>query len=262
MKKQLSLTFALGLLLMGMGCGPTPPPPVTFRLDRPFSLKVGQSGETADVHGLSLHFVKVAADSRCPRNVECITAGQADVVLDLKMDAETKTVTLPFTLPNGTTNVTEFKGYTIRVVGVMPFKVKDKPILPEEYVITLNVIPTPPPAPKIKLGEDFTLKPGDRMEVEENATFAVRLDSVTSDSRCPADVKCIWAGRADCAVSLIQGESVEKGTVSTGDMSKGGKGEAVFGPYLLKIRTLEPTPKQGQTIPQKDYKATFVLTKQ
>lgn len=261
MKNLLFSFLALGAILCGLGCPAPVPAPVKFDLDRPFSLKMGQTGESNTVQGFTVKFEKVSADSRCPQGVECITAGHADIVLTLTKAGESQTLTLPFTLPNGTSNVTDFKGHTLRVVGVIPFKLKDKPIKPEEYSVALTVIETPPPAPKAKLGEDFTLALGEDIVVEDDLMYRIRFDSVAGDSRCPEGVQCIWAGRADCVFSLTRGDTTQQVTLSTGDLGKGGAGETRFGAYKITIKAVQPPKTQGPPTPQKDYKATLVLNK-
>lgn len=142
MKEIITLTGVLFAFLVLTGCPKPAPPPVKFSLKEAFGLKPGQTGECADVLGFTIKFEKIAADSRCPKGVECITAGKADVVLVLTKPSGSQTITLPFTLPNGTSNVTDFNGHTVRVVGVSPFKFKDKEIMPEDYVVTLLVLET------------------------------------------------------------------------------------------------------------------------
>lgn len=142
MKNSTVSLSSLCFLLVLFGCAKPIQPPVKFYLNRPFGLKVDQTGEFAENQGFTIKFDKVSSDSRCPKGVQCITAGKADIELTLGKDGAKQTVTLPFTLPNGTSNVTEFNGHTIRVVGVSPFKFKDKEIKPEDYVVTLLVLET------------------------------------------------------------------------------------------------------------------------
>mgnify|MGYP000272670523 CR=1 FL=1 len=262
MKKLLFSVLAYATFFICLGCPkPVPLPVVKFSIDRPFSLQVGQTGESKEVQGFTIKFEKVSADSRCPQGVECITAGKADVVLTLTKAGESQTLTLPFTLTNGTSNVTDFKGHTVRVLGVSPIKYKDKEIKPDEYNIMLSVTLTPLPAPTAKLGEAFTLGVGERIGIEGDLASTIRFDSVVGDSRCPEGVQCIWAGRADCVFSLTTGDQIQQVTLATGDLGKGGTGETKFGEYILKINAIAPPKKQGPPIPQKDYKATLMLMK-
>lgn len=140
-----NLFFALPALLAYFfiqSCANPAPAPLSFDLDRPFALKQGQTGTCSEVEGFSIRFDKVTADSRCPMGEKCITAGKADLELTLNKAGESAVVKLAFTLPNGTANVTEFKGHTIRVVGVTPFKMKDKEILPGDYSLAVQVTET------------------------------------------------------------------------------------------------------------------------
>ncbi|MBC7774405.1 MAG: hypothetical protein H7246_03120 [Phycisphaerae bacterium] len=260
MKNLLFSALALMACLFSLGCPKPAPVPVKFSVDRPFALQVGQTGECADVLGFNIKFEKVAADSRCPLGVECITAGKADVVLTLTKAGVSQTVTLPFTLPNGTSNVTDFKGHTVRVMGVSPMNVKDKEIKPEEYNILMSAMVTPPPLPQVKIGEDFSIGVGESIATSDDLSGIIRFDSVVGDSRCPEGVKCIWAGRADCVFSLTNGGQTQKVTLATGDLGQGGKGEVQFGTHTLKIKAIAPPKKQGSPIPQNEYKATLVLT--
>jgi len=258
--KNLLLSFlALAMLTVSLGCPKPAVLPVKFNLDRPFALQVGQTGEASDGQGFTIKFEKIAADSRCPGGVECITAGKADVVLILTKATESQTISLPFTLPNGTSNVTDFKGHTVRVLGVSPMKFKDKEIKPAEYSILLTVTETPPPAPQVRIGEDFTIGVGESIVTIDDLSGIIHFDSVVGDSRCPEGVQCIWAGRADCVFSLTSGGRTQQVSLAAGDMSRGGQAETKFGAYTLKIKAIEPLKKQTP-IPQKDYKATLVLT--
>lgn len=260
MKNLLFSALALVACFLSLGCPKPVPVPVKFSLDRPFGLQVGQTGESPDIQGFTIKFEKVAADSRCPIGVECITAGKADVLLTLTKAGESQTITLPFTLPNGTSNVTDYKGHTVRVLGVSPMKYKDKEIKPEEYNILLRVTETPPPLPQVKVGEDFTIGVGESIATSDDLSGIIRFDSVVGDSRCPEGVQCIWAGKADCVFSLTNGGQTQQVTLATGDLSQGGKGEAQFGAYTLRIKAIAPA-KMQVPIPQKEYKATLVLMK-
>lgn len=128
-----------------MACNSTPPPePVIFSLDRPFTLVIGQTGSFKKMPDFTVRFDKIASDSRCPQGVECITAGQADVVLTLSKGGKSTTLTLPFIIPNGTGNVTQFEGYTVRVLGVAPMKFKGKELDPKDYNIVVKVTEVQP----------------------------------------------------------------------------------------------------------------------
>lgn len=155
MKKCIFFFLLPATAILILACNATPPPPaVPFALDRPFSLAIGQSGSSKQVEGFTIRFDKIASDNRCPKGVECITAGQADVVLTISKGGESSTVTLPFIITNGTGNVTEFQGHMIRVMGVAPMKFKDKELNPKDYNIMVNVSETKKERPSVQPGQE------------------------------------------------------------------------------------------------------------
>ncbi|MBL7809017.1 MAG: hypothetical protein JNN28_14455 [Saprospiraceae bacterium] len=263
MKNSALSTLLFVVLLFSVACDTTPPPPpVVFGVDRPFPLAIGQTGESKNELGFSIKFEKIASDSRCPKGVECITAGQADVVLTITKGGETSTVTLPFIIPNGTGNAIDLKGHTIRVMGVAPMKFKDKEIDPKEYNIMVLVTETVVGGAVAKLGQEFMLGIGESMGLDDDPGFRVRFDTVASDSRCPEGVQCIWAGKVDAVFTVTQGENAQKLTLSSGDMSQGGSGQAVAGKYNLALKAISPMKKKDVTIDSKGYKASVVIQKQ
>ncbi|WGK65716.1 hypothetical protein [Croceiramulus getboli] len=52
-------------------------------------VRLGQ-GETADLGAIQLKFVEVITDSRCPKNVQCIWAGEAIVAVELFRQGKSK----------------------------------------------------------------------------------------------------------------------------------------------------------------------------
>lgn len=49
----------------------------------------------------------------------------------------------------------------------------------------------------VSAGQAFTMRPGDDVVLPDRS--ALHYQSVTTDSRCPPDVRCIWAGDAEVA---------------------------------------------------------------
>ena len=58
-------------------------------------------------------------------------------------------------------------------------------------------------AKHVQLDERFTLQRGETALVPDDET-TVRFDSVSNDSRCPADVDCIRAGEATAHFTLVE----------------------------------------------------------
>lgn len=99
----------------------------------PFELAVGESAGVAG-HDLTVRFVAVHDDSRCPEGVQCIWQGDAGVELDVDLGGPEIRMVLhtgeePFEAEAGE--------LTLRVVGLQPPKVAGEEIAQGDYVVTL-----------------------------------------------------------------------------------------------------------------------------
>ena len=108
------------------------------------------------------------------------------------------------------------------------------------------------------LGREFRLKPGE-VAVIGGEDLRVGFEAVTSDSRCPAGVSCIWAGEATVKV-WTQHPSSRK---AVHELHTPGRGpaEASYLGYTLRLVGLAPYPREVLKIPPKDYVATLVVKK-
>lgn len=105
--------------------------PETAKLGEAFALRFGQS---IDVEGepLSLKFIDVVGDSRCPTGVVCVWEGNAEVALLANAD----TLNLNTTLDPKSDSV---DGYVITLLTVTPYPSVDEPILKSRYSIEMLV---------------------------------------------------------------------------------------------------------------------------
>ena len=112
------------------------PRPRTVPLDTEFTLK---AGEEAIVEGTPVHirFARVLSDSRCPRDVVCGWAGNAEVNLDLRK--KKKNVNSVIVNTTELPRQAEFKGLVVKLVGLTPQPTVATPIEPESYEATLIV---------------------------------------------------------------------------------------------------------------------------
>ncbi len=95
---------------------------------------------------------------------------------------------------------------------------------------------------------NLTLKVGQDKNL---GNFKVILQSVVSDSRCPEDVICIWAGEVSVRVMLsYDGKSVTK------EMKLGGIGE-VFEGFQVYVTKVTPATNSKKPIKSGDYEVTF-----
>lgn len=84
--------------------------------------------------GLEVTFVAVTDDSRCPRDVTCIWAGEVKVQLEIH--ASMKDASQPEILEGGSTVA---GGYRVTLVRVAPQPISTARIAPQDYRATLKV---------------------------------------------------------------------------------------------------------------------------
>jgi hypothetical protein len=80
----------------------------------------------------------VTRDSRCPKGVRCIRAGEAVVVLELREGAD-ETSTLTLDVPPGGGASQSLRGYRIEIVSLDPQAEADVEIAPRDYTATIGI---------------------------------------------------------------------------------------------------------------------------
>ncbi len=95
-------------------------------------LKVGESGTMGE---LTVKVLKVVSDSRCPKDVVCIQAGNVVVELELTLSSKTSKVNVA-----SDEEGKPFEGYFVQVKDVLPETISDTKIPEEEYVITISIL--------------------------------------------------------------------------------------------------------------------------
>jgi hypothetical protein len=94
MRKSVILSLCmLSILLLSVGCGDNVG---EYEMGQEFTLPVG--GEAViKLQNLRIEFKEVTADSRCPRNVQCVWAGEASYILKVSQrdDSELVAITEP-----------------------------------------------------------------------------------------------------------------------------------------------------------------------
>ena len=98
-------------------------------------------------------------------------------------------------------------------------------------------------------------------ETKYNVTTenTVSLDSVLSDSRCPIDVQCIWAGNAAARFTFLDHGHVIPFTLNT---NAAFPVDTLISGYRIRLIDLKPAPHSGVVIKQSDYKADLLITKE
>jgi len=126
------LTFVGLLLTMAIACSPSGP---TARLDENFVLAPGESARVigADV---SIRFMGVQGDSRCPADAVCIQGGDAIVRVEvLPSTGGAKT----YDLHTATSQPVRHGDVSIALVELTPYPFASRPTQPGDYRATLRV---------------------------------------------------------------------------------------------------------------------------
>ena len=128
------LIFAALFLIVGFT--PVSKDRKTAHLDKEFTLKIGQSAYLKK-EDLTITLESVGDDSRCPRGVSCVWAGNATVVLKVRR-SEREPISLNLNT-NLEPKVTKYSFYEIGFAGLSPYPSSDSPISKRDYEASVVV---------------------------------------------------------------------------------------------------------------------------
>jgi hypothetical protein len=112
------------------------------------------------------------------------------------------------------------------------------------------------------VGSEFKIKAG-RVVTLDGGSLRVRFVRVASDSRCPLDVDCVWAGNAELVFEVGGNRWKGKRTLRLNtNASPERPGEATYGRYTLKLTGLAPQPRSKHRIAPGQYTATLLVSKE
>jgi hypothetical protein len=111
----------------------------------------------------------------------------------------------------------------------------------------------------VRLNKEFTLSEGRRVTLK-GTNLWITFVAVESDSRCPSDVNCVWAGNAAVQVQVNSGRRSKTLTLNTG-RGAAFPSEIEFKGYRVKLVNLNPYPRSDRKIPADGYAATLLVTK-
>lgn len=146
MPHRLTLLAVAGVVLLGghgVVYGVTRPARAAQapRVGREFGIKDGQTVTLAR-ESLRLRFVRVAEDSRCPTGVECVWAGNAEVLVEVgtRNRRVSKTLRLNTNVSPERPAEDKYRGYTVRLVRLDPHPRAGRKIRQGEYTAALLVV--------------------------------------------------------------------------------------------------------------------------
>lgn len=103
--------------------------------------------------------------------------------------------------------------------------------------------------------QQVTVKINEQKAVDKN--ISIKFVSLISDSRCPADVECVWAGNAKLKIELNRRGQSKMFEINTGLDPR----SIIFSGYEIKITALEPQIRTNVRINPASYTATFSVIK-
>ena len=94
------------------------------------------------------------------------------------------------------------------------------------------------------LDDTVAIRLGDGVRVVP-AGLLISFDSVLSDSRCPRNVQCVWAGSARVRLTIVQ----DAGAGGTHELESGRDPRFVrVGAYIVTLLDVEPQAEHGREI--------------
>jgi hypothetical protein len=111
-----------------------------------------------------------------------------------------------------------------------------------------------------RAGQEFTIKVGQQLKLD-GADLALKFVAVPQDSRCPANVNCVWAGDAEVALESVHDKCTTALKLHTHQGSSTSN-EGKVGAFRVKLVKLDPYPHTERKISPSDYVATLLVTKE
>lgn len=108
-------------------------------LNTPFQLKIGQSAQL-ESEGLTIDFLEVTEDSRCPEDVQCVEAGQVSTLVSISKNGTVEgdyNLTIGFREEDAVAIIPS--GLAIQLKAVDPYPNTTQPIEPADYIATFFV---------------------------------------------------------------------------------------------------------------------------
>ena len=92
----------------------------------------------------------------------------------------------------------------------------------------------------------------------------MKISKIISDSRCPEEVSCVWAGEVQLELEIYKNQKLEKTETLSINYKKVEQNKGFFAKYIstdkkIKDILVQPTKRESQTIELKEYVLKLVL---
>lgn len=92
----------------------------------------------------------------------------------------------------------------------------------------------------------------------DESDFAATFVGVSSDSRCPINATCFWAGEATLQFDLSANRHAARYDLKLDGLSPG---PTTHEGFAVEVQTLAPYPFAGRPTPPGDYRATVRISR-
>jgi hypothetical protein len=108
----------------------------------------------------------------------------------------------------------------------------------------------------VGLDQETELSPGQSVQ---SGSLRVTFTRVDNDSRCPADVVCVWEGDALVKIEVSQQPNDPVGRELHTSGSAGAR-TVTYAGFQIELVRLSPATHSQQPIPAKDYRVVLKIT--
>jgi len=115
-----------------------PGQPIRVRMGQEFSLKVGQQAEV-DGGRFRVRFGAVQNDSRCPVDVTCVWAGNAEVMIEAQAKRNRASLKLNTQGGDRFPNAGTLQRYTVELISLQPQPRQSRANAVKQYMVTLVI---------------------------------------------------------------------------------------------------------------------------
>lgn len=133
------VSLLIGIIALAACSEGQQPAEINIELNTPFQLRIGQSAQL-DSEGITLDFLEVTEDSRCPEDVQCIVAGQVSTLVSISINGTVRgdyNLTIGLREDDAVANAPS--GFTIQLIAVAPYPTTSQPIEPADYIATFLI---------------------------------------------------------------------------------------------------------------------------
>ncbi|MGG6292863.1 hypothetical protein ACQ4M4_00445 [Leptolyngbya sp. AN02str] len=149
---------------------------------------------------------------------------------------------------------------TVLVLGCAQVSPGKAPGEPTAEPVPIETVPTDPaPIEQTQLGTSVQVALAQEVAIADDS-LTLRFDQVLQDSRCPEGTTCVWQGRAELQVSLLQAGQLLGKAQLIYQPGNGQLGVQRIDGYQVKITGLTPRPGLATDDEPVEYTATFIVT--